>query len=422
MLTVALTGTVAAGKSTLLEMWARAGVSVVSADDLAREVVAPATPGIHAVREAFGGEVFAADGTLDRARLRERVFGDDEARARLEAILHPLIQARRDDWLAARRREGAPLVVAEIPLLFEVGGEKDFDVVVVVDGPEEERIRRMSTVRRIDESMARGIMAAQMDAAEKRARADIVVENAGPRWALQRTAGEVLASLRRRAGVGLLRMDLHMHTVGSWDCLSDPRRVLERARARGVGRIAITDHNRLHVALAMAREFPDEVIPGEEVKTAEGIDVIGLYLAEEIPKGTPAGETVRLIREQGGVPYLPHPYAGGKGGGGRMAEELASLVDVVEVFNARLHRVEMNERAFDLAQRHGKLVGAGSDAHTVREVSRGTVEVPHHPSTAEALREALVLPRVEGTMSSHLVHLASTWAKVRKKLPGAVGV
>lgn len=221
-------------------------------------------------------------------------------------------------------------------------------------------------------------------------------------------------------GSGLLRLDLHLHTAGSWDCLSDPEEVLEKARDRGVGRIAITDHDRLAIALDMAHRYPDRVIPGEEVRTAEGIDVIGLYLTEEIPRGAPAREVIRRVREQGGLAYLPHPYAPGKGGSGRHAEELASLVDVVEVFNARLHPASRNEPAAILAERHGTLRGAGSDAHTLREVGGAWVEVPAHENTAEALKEALGdVRRLEGREASRLVHLASTWAKVRKRLPGA---
>jgi predicted metal-dependent phosphoesterase TrpH len=215
-----------------------------------------------------------------------------------------------------------------------------------------------------------------------------------------------------------MRLDLHMHTWGSWDCLSDPEKVLAAARSRGVERIAITDHNRLHVALEMAARYPQHVIPGEEVKTAEGIDVIGLYLHTEIPKGTPAADTCRMIRDQGGIAYLPHPYARGKGGSGRYADELAPLCEVVEVFNARLHPGRLNDPAPDLATRHGCLRGAGSDAHTVGEVAGAWVEVPVHPNTPDGLRAALAEGRVHGTTSSNLVHLASTWAKVRKKLPG----
>ena len=216
-----------------------------------------------------------------------------------------------------------------------------------------------------------------------------------------------------------MKLDLHLHTRGSWDCLSDPEAVLARALSLGYGRIAITDHNRLGVAAAMAEKHPDHIIAGEEVKTAEGIDVIGLYLSEEIPKGTPARETIERIRAQGGIPYLPHPYAGGKGGGGRLADELAPLCDIVEGFNARLHSQTMNERALDLARRHGKRVGAGSDAHTVGELGNAFVEVAEHTNRPEALLAALGgTARHGGTEASRLVHLASTWAKVRKKLPG----
>ena len=216
-----------------------------------------------------------------------------------------------------------------------------------------------------------------------------------------------------------MRLDLHLHTAGSWDCLSDPEAVLERALSRGLDRIAITDHNRLHVALRLAEEHPDRIIPGEEVKTAEGVDIIGLYLSEEIPKGTPAHETIERIRDQGGIPYLPHPYASGKGGGGRLADTLAPLCDVVEVFNGRLHKARLNLRAEELAARHGKLRGAGSDAHTLGELGRVFVELPEHENSRDGLLGALASASTSGVASSYLVHLASTWAKVRKKLPGA---
>ena len=190
------------------------------------------------------------------------------------------------------------------------------------------------------------------------------------------------------------------------------------AGATGVTRLAMTDHDTLPLALEMADRHPDAVIPGEEVRTAEGIDVIGLYLTEEIPKRTPAREVIRRIREQGGVAYLPHPYASGKGGGGRFAEELAPLVDVVEVFNGRMHPGRLNASGQALAHRFGRLRGVGSDAHTVGEVAGSYVEVPVHPNTPQGLRRALLVGRTAGRTTSNLVHLASTWAKVRKKLPG----
>jgi len=214
-----------------------------------------------------------------------------------------------------------------------------------------------------------------------------------------------------------IRLDLHNHTRASWDCLSDPEALLRRARARGIQRIAITDHNRLKVALAMHQRYPDEIIPGEEVKTREGIDLIGLYIRSEIPKGTPARDVCHLIREEGGIIYLPHPYAPGKGGGGRHAEALVPLVDVVEVFNARLHPRRWNEPAEELARAHGKLRGAGSDAHTLGEVGGAWVELPGHENRPPDLLAALSMAQVGGRTAPFWIHLASTWAKVRKSLP-----
>ena len=216
-----------------------------------------------------------------------------------------------------------------------------------------------------------------------------------------------------------LRLDLHNHSWGSWDCLTDPEALLAAARARGVDRIGITDHNRLDVALEMYEKYPDQVIPGEEVKTKEGIDLIGFFIQNEIPKGTEALEVCHRVREEGGIIYLPHPYAPGKGGGGRFAEELAPRVDVVEVFNARMHPGRLNGPAETLARAHDKLMGAGSDAHTIREIGGAWVEVPYHENRPEALLGALAQGRVHGHTAPLWIHLASTWAKVRKKLPGS---
>jgi len=216
-----------------------------------------------------------------------------------------------------------------------------------------------------------------------------------------------------------MRLDLHLHTMASWDCLSDPEAILERAQERGVHRVAMTDHNLLSLSLEMHERYPDRVIPGEEVRTEEGIDLIGLYIRREIPKGTPALDACRLIREDGGIIYLPHPFAPGKGGSGRHAEALAPQVDVVEVFNARLHPGRLNAPAVELARAHGKLRGAGSDAHTLGEVGGGWVEVPRHENRPEALLRALSGGTVGGETTPYWVHLASTWAKVRKAFPGA---
>jgi len=400
------------------EVWSAAGIPVISADELARQAVAPGSPGLEEIRLVFGDAMIQVDGRLDRDAMRALVFTDDAARRKLEAITHPRVWELRETWTREQERAGAALVVAEIPLLFETGRQADFDVTVLVDAPEAERLRRLVELRGLSEEEARRMMAAQMDPQEKRGRADIVLVNDGSLEDLKSKAGEIMEEVRARTGQ-VMRMDLHMHTGASWDCLSDPEAVLERALSLGFDRIAITDHDRLDVALRMAEKYPDQVIAGEEVKTAEKIDVIGLYLTEVIPKGTPARETIERIRAQGGIPYLPHPYAGGKGGGGKYADELAPLVDIVEVFNARVHPGRLNAPAQDLAERHGKLRGAGSDAHTVFELGGASVTVPEHPNDPAAFLTAMASAVVDGTTSSNLVHLASTWAKVRKKLPGA---
>lgn len=200
MLTVALTGNVASGKSTVAALWREAGVPVVSADDLAREVVEPGTAGLADVRRAFGDEVLAADGSLDRAALRDRVFRDPEVRERLESLLHPRIEARRKAWMERREREGAALAVAEIPLLFEVGLQDAFDTTVLVDAPEEVRLERLVGGRGLEREEARRVMDAQMAPERKRTLADVVIDNDGTLEELRARAGAVLEALRRRAG------------------------------------------------------------------------------------------------------------------------------------------------------------------------------------------------------------------------------
>jgi dephospho-CoA kinase len=417
VLNVALTGNVASGKSAVADRWRTLGVPIVSADDLARQAVEPGAEGLDRIVAVFGGDVLTADGRLDRARMRDIVFDDPAARKRLEEIVHPIVWRLREEWLNECRARGVSVAVSEIPLLFETGREDDFDAVVLVDAPVDVRLERMVRDRDLTRDEARRIVDAQMEAAEKRDRADFVMDNVGTLPDLEVMADRVLAELRARAGGDTVKLDLHLHTAGSRDCLSEPEAVLERALELGYARIAITDHDRTHVALRMAEAHPERIIPGEEVKTAEGIDVIGLYMRDEVPEGTPAEETIRRIREQGGIPYLPHPYAAGKGGGGEHADRLAALCDVVEVFNARLHSQSLNDRALDLALRHGKLRGAGSDAHTVGEVGNAHVVLPEHPNRPDALLAALAQARTGGREASRLVHLASTWAKIRKRLP-----
>ena len=198
MLIAGLTGNVAAGKSAVAELWRRAGVPVLSADELAREAVEPGTEALDGIAELFGPGVLRADGTLDRAAVRRIVFRDDGARRRLEAIVHPEVKRLRDEWTGRRRDAGAQLVVWEIPLLFETGTEDEVDVVVVVDAPEDVRRRRIVETRGLGGEEAEAIMEAQLPAAVKRRMADCVVDNGGTRGELAERATEVLRALQGR--------------------------------------------------------------------------------------------------------------------------------------------------------------------------------------------------------------------------------
>jgi predicted metal-dependent phosphoesterase TrpH len=220
---------------------------------------------------------------------------------------------------------------------------------------------------------------------------------------------------RDPAESGRIRVDMHLHTARSFDCLCDPVAVLEAAAARGVHRICVTDHNEIDAALDLADRYPARVIVGEEVKTAEGVDVIGLFLRERIPAGTPALATCERIHAQDGLVYVPHPFARGKGGGGRILAVIEKHVDIVEGFNARIHSPALNRRAVDWAAARGLPLGAGSDAHTLGEVAAAYVELPSFELRADAFLAALRRGTLHGRLSGRAVHLASTYAKLRKR-------
>ena len=188
MILVGLTGTVGAGKSTVGRLFEAWGAWRVDADELAREAVEPGSPALEAIRGRWGDRVLNDDGSLDRAAMREEVFGRPEERELLEAIVHPAVRDLRGRELEAARRAGARIVVVEIPLLFETGLQDEFDRVVVVDAPARVRRRRIVEERGLDESTFEGIEAAQWAAGRKREAADLVIENAGGREELERRA------------------------------------------------------------------------------------------------------------------------------------------------------------------------------------------------------------------------------------------
>ena len=178
MLSVGLTGGIGSGKSAVSALLAGLGAAVVDADLVAREVVAPGTPGLAAVVEAFGPDVLQPDGALDRPALGQRVFGDDAARARLNAIVHPLVGERTLELMA--RAEGQPVLVHDVPLLVENGLAPSYHLVVVVDAPVATRLERLE-LRGLPPDQARARMAAQATDEQRRAAADVLLDNGGAR-------------------------------------------------------------------------------------------------------------------------------------------------------------------------------------------------------------------------------------------------
>lgn len=177
VLHVGLTGGIGAGKSAVARLLAEHGAVVVDADAIAREVVGPGTPGLAAVLAEFGPGVRAPDGGLDRPALAEVVFADADARRRLNAIVHPLIAARRAEIVDAAPPDA--VLVDDIPLLVENNLAGGFDLVVVVTAAEQVRIDRLSADRGMTEAQARSRMAAQATDAERAAAADVLISNDG---------------------------------------------------------------------------------------------------------------------------------------------------------------------------------------------------------------------------------------------------
>ena len=178
MIRAALTGGIATGKSYCLGRFASLGVPVIDADQLARDAVAPGTPGLRAVTERFGTHLIKPDGMLDRAALGGLVFSDRGARAALEAIIHPEVRQRIREWFAQLPHD-TRLAIADIPLLFETGQEHDFDRVIVSVCEPLEQVRRVMARDGLSEDEARKRLAAQWPIDEKAARAHYVIRTDG---------------------------------------------------------------------------------------------------------------------------------------------------------------------------------------------------------------------------------------------------
>ena len=423
MIRIGLTGTMGAGKSMVGDLFESWGAWRVDADVLARQVVEPGQPALEAIREAFGTRMLRADGSLDRAALRAVVFDDPDSLRRLEAIIHPAVDRLRAALLEEARAAGARVTVLEVPLLFEKELQDEFDAVVVVDAPDDVRRRRVGESRGLTPEEFSAMDSAQWPGERKRAAADHVIWNGDDVASLESEAHEVWDAVTGASSAYEQRaqgapvewgVDLHMHTSASADCLCAPADVVHQAREIGLERVAITDHDQIEGAFEAREIDPDLVIVGEEVRTAEGLDLIGLFLTKHISPGGTFREVAEEIRRQGGVVYVPHPFDSHRGTTEEFLEGVRDCIDAVEGFNARIHDPRRNQRAQEWALARGLPLGAGSDAHLLSEIGRARVVMPAFAGPA-AFLAALSEGRIEGRASSPLVHLGSTWAKIARK-------
>lgn len=193
---IALTGGIATGKSHVRALFEQLGVPTIDSDVLAREAVAPGTAGLAKVIARFGSDVLDASGALDRQKLAKIVFADPEARKALETIVHPEVRNATDEWFASLDSGRHPYAVADIPLLYEVGRDRDFDAVIVAAADPETQLRRVMERNRLSEAEARQRLAAQRPIEEKVRRADYVIRTDGSFADTERQVKAVSEALR----------------------------------------------------------------------------------------------------------------------------------------------------------------------------------------------------------------------------------
>ncbi|OFR63220.1 dephospho-CoA kinase [Corynebacterium sp. HMSC078H07] len=195
---IGLTGGIGSGKSTVAQLLEEQGWVLVDADRIARDIVEPGQPALAELAEAFGEDILRADGTLDRGLLASRAFASREKTDLLNSITHPRIHEETQARFDAARRAGEEFVVYDMPLLVDNGLHKDMDATIVVDVDVEERVRRLVEFRGLEEEDARRRIAAQIPDDVRRAAADLLIDNNGPREALDAQVAEAVEELKRR--------------------------------------------------------------------------------------------------------------------------------------------------------------------------------------------------------------------------------
>jgi predicted metal-dependent phosphoesterase TrpH len=211
----------------------------------------------------------------------------------------------------------------------------------------------------------------------------------------------------------LLRVEFHSHTSASPDSLTTPEKFAAACRRKGIDRVVITDHNTIRGARAAQQLAPELVIVGEEIMTQQG-ELLAAFVSHEVPRGLPAPEAVRLLREQGAFISVSHPFDVTRSGHWRLPDLLAivPLVDAVEIFNARCLSVKFNERARRFAAQHGLAGTAGSDAHTAAELGNAVMRLPAFED-AQGLRLSLREAQYE-------LNRAPLWVRFGSRFASAV--
>ncbi len=199
MLLVGLTGNIASGKSTVARHFEERGATVIDADLLARQAVEAGTTAYRDIVRRWGEDVLGAGGEVDRGALRRIVFEEPDELAALNRIVHPEVARLRDRLVAEARQRGDAVCICDIPLLFETDMAAEFDRIVLVDAPRPLRLERLVRDRGLKETEAMEMIAAQMPAELKRARADYIIDNAGTLAQLETRAGEVWSALEQDA-------------------------------------------------------------------------------------------------------------------------------------------------------------------------------------------------------------------------------
>ena len=214
----------------------------------------------------------------------------------------------------------------------------------------------------------------------------------------------------------MIRADLHIHTEYSMDCTMSLEAIIERCQEVGINCLGVADHNTLAGSLKMKEIAPFLIVPGEEILTTEG-EVIGFFLEREIPSKLSIMETISLIKQQGGLVCIPHPYDRLRYSAfkDQVLDEMMLKIDIIEGFNARSLSKRNATKAMALAQKYGKPASAGSDAHTLPEIGNAYVEMPDFKGKEELL-SALLKGKISGNQTSPTAHFASTLNRIKKRL------